>query len=114
MKVHRSHDVEGNTLCNLELGSRSNQFFLVNTFPPKLLDIAKQALQMHRSYDVEDTGQRCMFVIEVKVKVKGEIMYLLANASPPQPLNIATSNFADALASYKLSICDDVPSTSLV
>ena len=30
-------------------------------------------------------------------KVKGEIMYFLVNASPPKQLDIATSNFADAL-----------------
>ena len=30
-------------------------------------------------------------------KVKGEIVYFLVNASPPKPLDVATSNFADAL-----------------
>ena len=29
------------------------------------------------------------------VKVKGEIMYFLVNASSPKPLDVATSNFAD-------------------
>ena len=32
-----------------------------------------------------------------KVKVKVEIMYFLVNASPPKLLDVATSNFADAL-----------------
>ena len=35
-----SHDVEGNALCELDLGLRSNQIFIVNTYPTKLLDIA--------------------------------------------------------------------------
>ena len=39
LQVHRSHDVEGNASCDLDLGLRSNQTFLVNAFPPKLLDI---------------------------------------------------------------------------
>ena len=34
-----------------------------------------------------------------KVKVKSEIMYFLVNTSPPKRLDIATSNFADALVS---------------
>ena len=34
------HDVEGNSLCDLDLGSRSNQIFLVNAFLPKSLDIS--------------------------------------------------------------------------
>ena len=38
--IHRSHDVEGNASCNLDPGSRLNQIFLVNAFPPKPLDIA--------------------------------------------------------------------------
>ena len=39
-KVHRSHDVEGNDLWDLDLGSRSNQIFLINAFPLKPFDIA--------------------------------------------------------------------------
>ena len=35
----------------------SNQIFLINAFPPKLFDIAALSLQVHMSYDVEDTGQ---------------------------------------------------------
>ena len=31
------------------------------------------------------------------VKVKSEIMFFLVNAFPLKPLDIATSNFADAL-----------------
>ena len=34
--------------------------------------------------------------LESKVKVKGQIMYFLVNASSPQMLDIATSNFAGA------------------
>ena len=57
---------------------------------------------MHRSYDVEDTGQRITFVlVSSKVKVKREIMYFLVNASPPKGLGVATSNFADDLVSSK-------------
>ena len=36
-------------------------------------------------------------------------MYFLVNASPPKPLDVATSNFTDALAKSKASICDGVP-----
>ena len=65
---------------------------------------------MHRSYDVEDTGQRFVFV---HCKVKSEIMYFFANASPPKRLGVATSNFAVALVSSKAGICDGVPSTEI-
>ena len=38
-------------------------------------------------------------------------MYFLVNASPPKPLGIATSNFADALVDRKKAgICNGVPS----
>ena len=67
---------------------------------------------MYRSYDVEDTGQRFVFVWP-KVNVKSEIMYFLANASPPKPLNLATSNFADALVRSEEGICNGVPSTEV-
>ena len=40
------------------------------------------------AHDVEGTGQQ--------VKVKGQIMYFLVNASPQKPLDVATSNFAVA------------------
>ena len=40
LQVHRSHDVEGNASCDLDIGSRFNQIFLANAFPPKPLDIA--------------------------------------------------------------------------
>ena len=53
--------------------------FLLNCWTLQL-----QTLQVHRSYDVEDTGQR--FVCpRLKVKVKGEIIYFLVNVSPPKP-----------------------------
>ena len=47
------------------------------------------------------------------VKVKSEIMYFLVNVSPPKWLDVATSNFADALVSSKAGICDGVPSTEV-
>ena len=34
--------------------------------------------------------------LDPKVKVKGQIMYFLVNASSPKPLDIATSNFPGA------------------
>ena len=48
-----------------------------------------------------------------KVKVKSEIMYFIVNASSPKGLDVATSNFADALVSSKVGICDGVPSTEV-
>ena len=65
---------------------------------------------MHRSFDVEDTGQ-C--VCSKVFKVKSEIMYFLVNAFPPKPLDAATSNFTDALVRSKANICDGVPSILL-
>ena len=38
-------------------------------------------------------------------------MYFLVNASLPKLLDIATSNFADALVRYKMGIYNGVPST---
>ena len=67
---------------------------------------------MHRSYNVEDTGQH--FVLSMTwVKVNSEIMYFLVNASPPKGLDIPTSNFADALVCSKAGICDGLPSTEV-
>ena len=40
-------------------------------------------------------------------------MYLLVNASPHKPLDVATSNFADALVTPKVGICDGVPSAEV-
>ena len=40
-------------------------------------------------------------------------MYFLVNASPPKPLVVATSKFADALVRTKASICNGVPSTEV-
>ena len=40
-------------------------------------------------------------------------MFFLVNASPPKWLEVATSNFADALASSKAGICDGVPWTEV-
>ena len=47
------------------------------------------------------------------VKVKSEIMYFLVNASPPKPLDVATSNFADALVRSKAGVCDSIPLTEV-
>ena len=41
-------------------------------------------------------------------------MYFLVNASPLKWLDVATSNFADALVSSEASICDGVPSTEVL
>ena len=40
-------------------------------------------------------------------------MYFLVNASLPKWLDVAASNFADALVSSKVGICDGVPSTEV-
>ena len=40
-------------------------------------------------------------------------MYFLVNASPPKSLDIATSNFADALVRQKADICNGVPSNEI-
>ena len=40
-------------------------------------------------------------------------MCFLVNASPPKPLDVTTSNFADALGRSKAGICDGVPSTEV-
>ena len=47
------------------------------------------------------------------MKVKSEIMYFLVIASPPKRLDVATSNFAEALVSSKAGICDGVSSTEV-
>ena len=64
---------------------------------------------MHRSYDVEDAGQCFVFVLDLRTKSKVRN----ANASPPKPLDVATSNFADALVTPKVAICDGVPSAEV-
>ena len=51
-----------------------------------------QTLYVHRSYDVEGTRQH--FVWWHWPKGKGQIMYFLVNATPPKPLDVATSNIA--------------------
>ena len=40
-------------------------------------------------------------------------MYFLVNSSLPKPLDVTTSNFADALGGSKAGICDGVPSTEV-
>ena len=39
-------------------------------------------------------------------------MYFLVSTSP-KPLDVATSNFADAFVRQKAGICDGVPSTEI-
>ena len=40
-------------------------------------------------------------------------MYFLENASPSKSLDVATSNFSDALVRSKANTCDGVPSTEV-
>ena len=40
-------------------------------------------------------------------------MYSLTNASLAKRLEVATSNFEDALGRSKMGICDSVPSTEV-
>ena len=40
-------------------------------------------------------------------------MYFLVNAFPPKQLDVAISNFADALVRSKVGICDGVPPTEV-
>ena len=40
-------------------------------------------------------------------------MCFLVNASPPKPLDVATSNFADASVRSKVGIFDSVPLTEV-
>ena len=40
-------------------------------------------------------------------------MNFLVNASPPKQLDVANSNFANALVRQKASICDGVPLTEV-
>ena len=40
-------------------------------------------------------------------------MHFLVNASRLKPLDVATSNFADALVRSKAGICDGVPWTEV-
>ena len=70
-------------------------YLLVNASPPKQLDIS--TLQVHRSFDEEGSGQ---YVIEPWYQCQGQRsnnVFLLVNEIPPKLLNIAISNFADAL-----------------
>ena len=52
-----------------------------------------QNLQVHRSNDVGVLGN---ISCDLVVKVKGQIMFVLVNTSPPELLDVATSNFAGA------------------
>ena len=40
-------------------------------------------------------------------------MYFPVYASPPKPLDVATSNSSDALVRSKAGICDGLPSTEV-
>ena len=112
MQVHRSHAVQDNApSCDLDLASRSNQIFLENAFPPKLLAIAASNFVCHMVWRI--LGNVLCLSLTSKFKVKSEIMYFLVNASPPKRLDLATSNFADALVRSKAGICDGVPSTEV-
>ena len=52
---------------------------------------------MNRPHDVEDTEQHlCHCGLDHKVKVKGQTMYFLVDASSPILLDVAISNFAGA------------------
>ena len=80
--------VLGSIFCDLDpltLGSRSNNVF----------------------------SCKCISLTIGCSKVKSEKMYFLVNASPPKLLDVATSNFADALVRSKAGICDGVPSTEV-
>ena len=41
-------------------------------------------------------------------------MYFFVNASPSEPLDVATWKFTDALVRSKAGICDGVPSTEVL
>ena len=49
------------------------------------------------SHDIEGAGQHSCS-LDPKVKVKGQLVYFRVNASP-QPFDVLTSNFEDALVS---------------
>ena len=80
-------------MASYDLGQGQIKYFLKMPFPLNRWTLQLQTLHVHRSYNVENTGQRFAFVLDIKV----EIMYFIVNASPPKPFEIATSNFADAL-----------------
>ena len=54
-----------------------------------------QTLQVNRPHYVDDTEQH-LCGLGLMVKIKGQIMYFLVNASSPKLLDIAISNFAGA------------------
>ena len=112
MHVHTSQNVEGNVLCDLHLGSMSNQIYSVNAFPPKQLEIATS--NFAGAYGIYCRGYWATSRVchPAKAKIKGGIMNFLAKTSPPKLLYAATSNFADALVRYK-GICDGVPPTEV-
>ena len=62
----------------------------------RLINFWKQRLQslpVHRSHDVKVLGD-VSYDLDPMVKVKGQIMYFLVNASPHNFFEVTTSNFA--------------------
>ena len=70
-------------MFRVTLISRSKKLLFCKCIYSKQL----QTLQVHKSHNVEGTGQHF---------VKGQIMYFLVNASTPKLFDISTSNFAGA------------------
>ena len=61
-------------------------YFLVNA-SSEPLDMQLQSLQVHRSHDMDGTGQHFVWG-------QGHKMYFLVNPSSPKLFDVATSNFA--------------------
>ena len=70
MQVHRLHDVEGNASCDLDLGQGQIKIFLVNALPPKPLDIDASNFADAQAYNVEDTGQLLLLVLDLRSRSK--------------------------------------------
>ena len=71
-------------------------YFLLMHLQINLSTQKLQTLQVHRSHDVDGTGE-CSCYIGPKVKHHNLMMYFLVNASLPKELDIEISNFAGAL-----------------
>ena len=76
---------------------------LLNHWPYQL-----QTLQVHRAHNVEGNDS-----CDLDPSFRSNQL-LLVNAFPPKPLDIATSNCADALVRSKAGICNSVRSSSMV
>ena len=68
-------------------------YFYVNASPSKLLGVATQTLQVHRSHDKEGTGQ---LLCNLDPRLRSNDVFSV-NAYLLKPSDIATSNFAGAL-----------------